>query len=223
MSELAVASLRQINLYNPSLLPVREVFSARLIVTWVVIAALAMAAVGWWALLEKRNVSREVAIQLSQQAAINARSTVVGADGAALPTPQQVAAIRESLRSKHALLETRRATRDLLTRGLASEKAGPTALMRLIATTVPPQLWLTELRVNGKQVTIAGKTLEPSAVNLWLDRLRASGYLIETPMPTMRVEQLASAVPAVPGVPLVYTFNIAAGLASPFADEGATP
>ena len=223
MSEYVGSPLHQINLYNSSLLPVREVFSARLIVTWVVIAALAMAAVAWWAVIEKRIVSREVALQLSRQAANIARSTVVGADGEALPTPQQVEATGKSLGAKHALLETRRATRDLLTRGLASEKGGPTALMRLIATTLPPQLWLTELRVNGKQVTIAGKALEPSAVNLWLDRLRASGYLIETPLPTMRVEQLASAVPAVPGAPLIYTFNIAAGLASPFADEGAAP
>ena len=152
MTELAAASLRQINLYNASLIPTREVFSARLIVTWVVIAALAMAAVGGWAVIEKRNVSRQVASQLSQQAANIARSTVVGADGEALPTPQQVAAMRESLRGKHALLETRRATRDLLARGLASDKGGPTALMRLVATTAPPQLWLTELRVSGKQV-----------------------------------------------------------------------
>jgi len=223
MTELAATSVRQINLYNASLIPTREVFSARLIVTWVVIAALAMAGVGWWALLEKRSVSRQVANQLSQQAANIARTSVVGADGEALPTPQQVEAIRQSLRSKQALLETRRATRDFLTRGLASEKGGPTALMRLIATTLPPQLWLTELRVNGKQVTIAGKTLEPSAVNLWLDRLRVSGYLIETQMPTMRVERLESTAPVAPGAPLVYTFNVAAGLSSPFADEGATP
>ena len=223
MTELAAASLRQINLYNASLIPTREVFSARLIVTWVVIAALAMAAVGGWAVIEKRNVSRQVASQLSQQAANIARSTVVGADGEALPTPQQVAAMRESLRGKHALLETRRATRDLLARGLASDKGGPTALMRLVATTAPPQLWLTELRVSGKQVNVTGKTLEPSAVNLWLDRLRASGYLIETPMPTMRVERVESTGPAASGAPLAYTFNIAAGLSSPFADEGALP
>ena len=223
MTELAVASVRQINLYNPSLIPESEVFSARLILTWVAITALAMAAIGGWAIVEKRNVSRQVATQLSQQAANSARSTVVGANGEVLPTPQQVEAIRQSLKGKYALLETRRATRDVLTRGLASEKGGPAALLRLIATSVPPQLWLTELRVNGKQVSIAGKTLEPSSVNMWLDRLRASGYLLEMPLPTMRVEQLASAAPAMAGVPLVYTFNIAAGLVSPFADEGAAP
>ena len=223
MSDQVDSQLHQINLYNPSLLPVREVFSARLIVTWVVIAALAMAAVGWWAFIEKRSVTRQVASQLSRQAAIVAGSTVVDADGEALPTPQQVEAIRQSLRNKHALLETRRATRDVLTRGLASEKGGPTALMRLIATTVPPQLWLTELRVNGKQVTIAGKTLEPSAVNLWLDRLRVSGYLIDTQMPIMRVERVEPTAPIASGSPLAYTFNIAAGLSSPFADEGTTP
>ncbi len=223
MAALASSTLRQINLYNPALLPVREVFSARLIVTWVVIAALAMAAVAWWALLEKRTVSREVANQLSRQAANVIRSAVVGADGEALPTPQQVAAIRESLRTKHALLETRRSTRDLLARGLVNEKGGPTSLLRLIATTAPPQLWLTELRVNGKQVSITGKTLEPAAVNLWLDRLRESGYLIEKPLPTMRVERLETLVPAPVGVTLAYTFNIAAGLSSPFADDGATP
>ena len=223
MSELAAIPLRQINLYNASLLPVREVFSARLIVTWVVIAALAMAAVGWWAVIEKRNVSREVASQQSQQAAVVARSAVVSADGEQLPTPQQVATIRESLKSKHAQLETRRAMRDLLSRGLASERSGPTALLRLIATTAPPQLWLTEARVNGKQFVIAGKTLEPSAVSLWLDRLRSSGYVIEKPVPAMRVERLEPSAPPASAIPLTYTFNIVAVLSSPFADEGAAP
>jgi len=49
----ALASpLGQINLYNASLIPARELFSARLIVAWVVVAALLMVAIGWWAVIE---------------------------------------------------------------------------------------------------------------------------------------------------------------------------
>jgi hypothetical protein len=121
------------------------------------------------------------------------------------------------------LLEARRGVRDLLRRGVAGEKSGPKALLRVLATTVPAEIWLTEVRVEGSQLNISGKTLEPSAVNVWLDRLLVTGYLADKVPPSMRVERIDTIVPVSSAVPLTYSFNILTSLAAPFADGGAKP
>ena len=231
MAELVGSKLRQINLYNTSLLPTREVFSARLIVGWVVVAAIAMAAVAWWAVIETRKINLEIANQASRQAAERARTMPVLPTGEVLQTPQQLVARQQALRSQQTLLETRRAAREVLKRGIATDKSGPSALMRQIAHSVPPQLWLTEVRVAGNHVDISGKTLDPAAVNVWLDRLRAAETLAIKPVPAVRLERVDAALqpatqpPAqVPArTPPVYTFAISAVLAIPFADEGGRP
>ena len=53
MSAQLRPSIHQINLYNVSLFPAREVFTARRISVGVVAAVLVMTALGWWALAEK--------------------------------------------------------------------------------------------------------------------------------------------------------------------------
>lgn len=221
----ALASpLGQINLYNASLIPARELFSARLIVAWVVVAALLMVAIGWWAVIETRSVSREVSNQLANRAAEIARVAPVAAGGEALLTPQQMASRELTLRSQQTLLETRRAARDILKRGVADDKSGPSALMRLIANSLPPQAWLTEVRVAGSHIDVTGKTLDAVAVNVWLDRLRASGHLAVKPIPAVRVERVVDSPAPSPTRPLpVYTFGISAALSFPFADDGARP
>ena len=230
MADLVASPLRQINLYNPSLIPTREVFSARLIVAWVIVAAIAMAAVAWWAVIETRKVNVEIANQALRQAADRARTVSVLPEGEVLPTPQQLAARQQALRSQQAQLESRRALRDVLKRGTASDKGGPSAIMRVIATTAPPQAWLTEIRVAGSRVDISGRTYDPASVTLWLDRLRASGHLAAKPQSTVRVERADVAVPTpgapppvAPRTPPVYTFGIVAALAAPFADDGGRP
>ena len=223
MAHSGAASLQQINLYNSTLMPTREIFSARLIVAWVVIAGLAMAAVAWWSVIETRKVGAEIANQASRLAVERARVTPALAAGEEVQTPQQLNAREQALRNQQALLETRRAARDVLKRGMANDKDGPSALMRLIASSVPPQVWLTEVRVLGGQVDVSGKTLDPQAVNVWLERIRASAYLADKPIPVVRIERADLAAPAPARTVPVYTFGISAVLSSPFAEEGARP
>jgi Tfp pilus assembly protein PilN len=215
--------LSQINLYNASLLPTREIFSARLIVAWVAVAVVLMLAVGWWAILETRSLSREVANTAAYQAAEKARTAPTMIDGEALPTPEQVAARELALRNQQALLEARRAARDVLKRGVADEKGGPSVLMRAIAAAAPPQAWLTEVRVAGGHIDLVGKTLDPVAVTVWLDKLRTSGLLALKPLPAVRVERIDSPQTTPVRPASVYSFAISATLSSPFAEDGGRP
>lgn len=239
MAELVGSPLRQINLYNDSLIPKREIFSARQIATWIVIAVTAMAAIAWWAVVETRKIGIEVANQVSRQSVERARKASVLPAGEVPPTPQQLAASEQTLRAQQAQLEARRAARETLRRGMANDKRGPSALMRLIATTIPPQVWVTEVRVAGSQVDVVGKTLDPAALNIWLERLRASAYVAVKPLPAVRLERVdvpASVSGPAPGLglvsaasrapastPVVHSFTISAGLSSPFAEDGVRP
>ncbi len=219
MNAVVAAPLRQINLYNEALLPKREVFSARLIALWVIATALIMTAIASWTVTETRRLSRDATTQAASQAA---QQSAVGANaGEPLITPQQLDAQEQTVRTQQALLATRRAARDLLKRGLADDQHGPSAVMRLMSGTMPPQAWLTDLRIAGGQIEVIGKTLDPAVVNVWLERLHAAGMLAAKPPATVRLERVDGSTPtrALP----VYTFVMTALLATPFADDGSRP
>jgi Tfp pilus assembly protein PilN len=215
--------LQQVNLLNPSLLPKRETFSARHIAVWSIVVFVAMAAIGWWATGEIRSLRRVVAehaARHAEEAALAAVPRLPG--GEVAPTQQEVAALEQSLRDRQSLLAARQGARDGLKRGLAGPDAGPSAVLRLMAATVPVSAWLTEVRVAGDRIDIAGKALDAAAVDDWLERLRSSGFLAPAPVPGVRVERIDSPTPSGRVLP-VYVFGISAALASPFAEEGGRP
>ena len=208
----------QVNLYNPALLPQRERFSARQIAAGVVVAGAAMAAVSWWAASQSAALRKEIAEQAQYRAAQTARAMVPPTlDGKPVPTPQEVAALEQAIKASRVLLETRRAARDALKRGIAGPDAGPSALMRLVATTIPREAWITELRATGSRLDVAGRATDPAAVEAWLARLRTSGFLAEKPVPGLKLERIEAGTGRAAGG---YTFSVAATLASPLAEEG---
>jgi Tfp pilus assembly protein PilN len=219
----AAAPPRQINLYDRSLLPTRERFSARQIALGIGAASLAMAAIAWWAAGEAATLRREVAEQAKQlelEAALALAPPQLG--GRVVPTPEQVAALEKALGDKQALLDTRLAAREALKRGMAGPGSGPSAIMRTIAESVPRAAWLTGVRVVGARIDLTGRTIDAAAVEGWLDGLRASGFLAESPAPTVQVERLDPATTPARSAH-AYLFTISAELSAPLADEGAEP
>lgn len=223
MNALAAPPPGQINLYNAALLPRREHFAAHHIAAGVLVAAIGMSAIAWWAAGQLGTLRREVAEQERLLAAQTAQAMAPPTiEGQPVPSPQQVAALEQALRSKQAALEARRAARDELEHGMAGVDRGPSALMRMIATTIPQEAWLTGLRAVGPRVEVTGKALEPAAVDEWLGRMRASRLLAEQPQPTVRAERIEMPTPGGRAM-AAYAFTITAPLAAPLADEGARP
>ncbi len=208
-----LASLpQQINLFNPSLLPARQRFSARHLASGVVIAVVGLGAVGWWSTSEMRALRSEMAAQAPVAATRHADAG---------PTPQQVAGLEQTLRARHALLAARLAARDELLRGVAEHGSGPSGVMRRIADSIPSSAWLTEVRVGGARIDLSGKAFDPGAVDGWLDRLRKSGFLASRPSPTLRLERIEAPAQRAGSAQLAYQFHISAALSSPFAEEAA--
>ena len=222
-------SATQINLFNPALLPPKRYFSARAVVGSVVLAIVAMAAVSWWATIEATKLRKQVAEQEARQGTETSRSLV----DASLVRAQQITSLEQTLRSKQTYLEARRVLRDKLKRGMVTEVNAHSALMRLVAATIPEQVWLTELRVTGNRVEVAGRTLDPLAFNAWMVRLGNSVFFSAKPISMLRMEnsEFATGVPGSPavaaattmatrGLPAVYSFGITATPANPLDDEG---
>lgn len=212
MAAVVSAQPQQINLFNPSLLPAREPFSSGHLVTWIIVAAIGMIAVGWWAMSETRL--------LRQELAETARTAPPPINVHAI-SPQQVAALDQALVAKQALLDARTEARDAMTRGMSSNNGGPSAVMRIVADSIPQAAWLAELKVQGGRLDLTGKTVDAGAVDAWLERLRAAGFLAAAPPPTVKVERIEA--PAGSRLPQTYVFQVSATLALPFADEAGRP
>jgi Tfp pilus assembly protein PilN len=213
------AEKTQINLFNPSLVKSEEVFTANRILVGVVGAVVTMAVIGWWAASERQRLTQAVQTQAAARTAELARLQQAAGIGDAVLTPQELAAREQMLKSQVATLDARRAVRDGLRRGLANDKQGPSALLKALAGSVPADTWITELRAEGSQFELTGRTLDAAAVNAWQDRLHLAGTLAATPLPVIKVER-ADAVPAANSrAPVVYSFTITATLAAPLAGE----
>jgi len=99
-----------------------------------------------------------------------------------------------------------------LQRGVMAQGSGHAARLELVARTIPPTAWLTQLKLDDSRLELSGATLEPAALNRWLDELAASPLLKNQNLNTVKVERL----PTREGAPrwvkgTVWQFTLAAG------------
>ena len=66
-----------------------------------------------------------------------------------------------------------------LINNLKTNQKGPVRLMDEISKALPDLVWLTEMSIQGDQLTLKGKTLSPNAVATYLENLKKSPYFAE--------------------------------------------
>jgi len=66
-----------------------------------------------------------------------------------------------------------------LINNLKTNQRGPVRLMDEVSKALPDLVWLTELQVQGNQMTLKGKTLSPNAVATYLENLKKSPFFAE--------------------------------------------
>lgn len=167
---------QQINLCTPMLLPQKRPFEANTMV--MALAAFLIVGGGlcaYWVSslnsssqslqnnLDSLNKDREslVAVIKSQQA-------VTG--GKVVDPSQDVELLQVQLVQRERLLTEMR-------RGLLMEGQGQSARLRLVAETIPSQVWVTELVADENQMEVRGYTFVPSALNDWVARLAVNPVL----------------------------------------------
>ena len=76
-----------------------------------------------------------------------------------------------------------------LINNLKSSQRGPVRLMDEVSRALPDLVWLTEMQMQGNQLTLKGRTLSPNAVATYLENLKKSPFFAEPVFKNLGREQ----------------------------------
>jgi Tfp pilus assembly protein PilN len=202
---------QQINLYNPILLAPRRYFSARTMVQSLGLFALVLVAICAWmqastvALRRDRQASAQVQ-DSERERLTQALAAHPAASGAALD--QELTQVQQAVAQRRLLLEE-------LTRGRVVEGRSHSAMLRLIALTVPAPVWLTEIRLVEGRIDLSGMTLQTEALRPWLSRLGEDPLTAGQHLAAVKVERAtAGAAQGVPAGVDAWSFQLVNGVAA---------
>ena len=231
---------QQINLCTPILLTQKRYFSAQTMVqalaVFVVLGGSLCAYWVWSLNAASEGFTKTLATQSreleSLQSAIAQGKAGVGPVDAALT--QDLQGRRTELLQREKLMEE-------LQRGLFRPGWGHAARLQLVAQSIPPPVWVTEVKADESQLEVSGFTLEPAALNDWVSKLAASPLLKGQKLSTVKVENASAAlvkaaggtavsalpaasslVPVAPPRP-IWSFSLVSAVGEPSAAAGGKP
>ncbi|MCZ8292208.1 MAG: PilN domain-containing protein [Hylemonella sp.] len=102
------------------------------------------------------------------------------------------AALVQELQARQGELERRQALLAELKRGLLRDGQGHAARLQLVARSIPPQAWVTTIKADEQSLELGGYTLEPAALNGWMERLAQSPLLQGQQLSVVKVERVAT-------------------------------
>lgn len=227
---------QQINLCTPILLTQKRYFSALTMVQALALIALVgggITAYWVWTLKQatagfRQTVAATATEVTTLKAAIQSRQVVAMPVAPALVQELQNRRLEDARREK-ILFELRQ--------GLFRPGWGQSARMQLVAQTIPPEVWVTQVQADERQIDVSGFTVEPAALNEWVQKLGSSPLLQGQSLTTIKVERVVAegaggAATAVSGLnsaaggsrigplasgtqKLVWSFNLVSALAAP--------
>jgi Tfp pilus assembly protein PilN len=99
-----------------------------------------------------------------------------------------------------------------LQRGVMTPGAGHAARLELVARSIPPSAWLTQIKLDDNRLELSGATLEPAALNAWIDELASHPLLKNQSLNAVKVERMPAREGATRWAKgTVWQFTLAAG------------
>lgn len=183
---------QQINLRTPILLTQKHYFSASTMAgSLAVIAAFCAALYGYWMWSLSAN-SAELNRTLGSFAQERERLQAALKERQSAEVPAE-AGLQQTLQAQQALLLQREQVLAELGRGLLREGQGHATRLRLVAQTIPPEVWVTEVKADERQMEVTGFTLDPAALNQWVVRLAEHPLLRGHALSAVKVERVVGA------------------------------
>jgi len=178
---------QQINLFSPIFLTQRKHFSALTMAQalgLIVLGSLAFFAYAYW---QTTTMTREAAHTTRRLALEQTRLERVGADyaprGKSQLLQQEIARLETQMGARTQVLE-------VLKGGEFGRTAGFSEYFRAFARQAVNGLWLTGFKINGNEMAISGRALQPELVPTYLQRLQRE--------PTMQGKTFANLEMAIP-------------------------
>lgn len=179
---------QQINLCTPILLKQKRYFSALAMVQALALFVFGGAALcGYW-VWSLNGASDGFRQTLAMHGGELERLRLALQGSRAAAAPIEVARNAE-LAARRAELQQREQLLAELQQGLYRTGYGHSARLQLVAQSIPAQVWVTRISANSAQLGLSGYTLEPAALNAWIDRLGASPLLQGQRLSALKVEQ----------------------------------
>ena len=213
---------QQINLCSPILLTQKRYFSANtMAISLALFIGLGGVMTGAWVWNQGRaTTGYKTNIQSRSREIENLQAAIQrGKDNAGPVDP----ALLKQLQDRKTAIQDREKLIETLKEGLMTPGMGHSDRLALLARTIPAPVWITAVSATSTKFEISGYTLEPAALNAWVDRLSASALMqglvlsdvhVEnaTQVPVADTGKLGSPPPAViPVVPAgrpVWSFHL---------------
>lgn len=191
---------QQINLRTPILLTQKHYLSASTIaLALAVIGVFSASLCGYWVWsLGVHSAELDKTLSGYAQERERLQAALKGQQASALPAE---ANLTQELHARQTLLQQREQVLAELGRGLLQDGQGHAARLRLVAQTIPAEVWVTEVRADERQMEVQGYTLEPAALNQWVARLGAHPLLQGHALSAIKIERVGAEAPKVePGI-----------------------
>ncbi len=227
---------QQVNLCLPILRKQEKRFGAQSLAQALAVLLLVGGALGAAWVWNLRGAADSLQLTLSAQAREldELRGALERAKASAGPAES---AVLQELRQRRQELQQRQGVLAALNQGLFEPGRGHSARLKLVAQTIPPVVWLTQIKTDYQLLELGGYTLEPAALNDWVAKLAVSPLLQGQTLNTVKVEgvqpanALVQAAPAAvqpasvqTGVlPPLWSYSLLTKVATSAAPSGAQP
>ncbi|MFZ2307813.1 MAG: PilN domain-containing protein [Rhodoferax sp.] len=197
---------QQINLCTPILLTQKRYFSAHTMVIALGVFLLLggiLAGVWVWNLDKSTQSFRQST--LAQSRDLEAlKAAIERSKASAAPVDP---ALLAQLQTRRNSLAQREKLREALKEGMFRPGWGHSDRLTWVARSIPAPVWVTEVKMDGTRFEVTGYTLEPSALNEWVDQLAVSPLMQGLKLSTVRVESATLSKTATVGAPTPVTSN----------------
>lgn len=178
---------QQINLCTPILLAPKRYFSANTMVLTLgvfIVLGSALCAAWVWNLGQATQAFRQSMTTQAKQ--LDSLKAAIALTKAQATTADP--ALVTQLQSLRLQLTQRSQLRDALRLGLFEPGAGHSDRLALVARTIPAQAWVTDIKIDSGRLEVNGFTLEPSALNDWVEKLALAPLTQGMKLSTVKVE-----------------------------------
>lgn len=187
---------QQINLCTPILLTQKRYFSAHtMAIALAVFLLLGAVLCGTWVWnLDESRAALQSAVDTHKTEVENLQVAIARSRASAAPVD---AALTAQLTERRTLLAQREKLKEALSEGMFRPGWGHSDRLSWVARSIPAPVWINDVRMDGNRFEVSGFTLEPSALNEWVDKLSVSPLMQGLKLATVKVEK---ATPAMLGV-----------------------
>ncbi len=217
---------QQINLFIPILLTQKRYFSAQTMLQALAVFVLLGGGLSAYWVWSLHVASESFKKTLATQARELERLQAAIAQGKASRSAPVGAALTQELQVRRTELLQHEKLAQEWQRGLLRPGSGHAARLRLVAQSIPAQVWVTEVKADEAQFKVSGFTFEPAALNEWVAKLAASPLLEGQKLSAVKLENASTAtLKAVGGTPPrpVWSFSLLSAMTQPSAATGGKP